>query len=192
MFEVEKIEDWYGQDVVDNDGEKVGKLEEVFTDIKSKEPTIGSVKTGLFGRKLTLVPLEGATLTRDHLRLPYTKDQIKGAPQADGGGQLNGESERDIFNYYGMEQPERSGDEASTVRYESVGAVEERKAEAEDLRAQAAELDERAEQHGGRAAEAEETAKEARVTHDDASKAQTENAGEAEKLRQKAEEIERS
>jgi hypothetical protein len=191
MFEVERIEDWRGQDVIDSEDEKVGKLEEVFTDIDSKEPSIGSVKTGLFGRKLTLVPLEGAILTRDHLRLPYTKDQIKGAPQADGGGQLDGERERDIFNYYGVAQPESTGDEARTVRYETAGAAEERHAEADDLRAKAAEHEQQASKEGSRAADAEATARDALSSHDEAAESQTANANEAEALRQKADEIER-
>lgn len=190
MFEVERIEDWRGQDVVDSEDEKVGKLEEIFTDIKTSEPSIGCVKTGLFGRRLTLVPLEGATLTRDHLRLPYSKDQIKGAPQADSGGQLDGERERDIFNYFGVAQPERTGDEAQTVRYENADATSERMAEADGLRAKADELEHEAEEDRGRAADAELAAKRAREEHEQASETQGAKRAEAEHLRAKAQEVE--
>jgi hypothetical protein len=45
------------QVLVDRDGEKIGKLEDVYVDVETDEPMFGTVKEGLIGRHLTFVPL---------------------------------------------------------------------------------------------------------------------------------------
>ena len=57
MIPVENIADWRGQEVVDPNGEKLGKLEEIYFDGETDEPVFGAVKTGLVSKSLTLVPL---------------------------------------------------------------------------------------------------------------------------------------
>jgi sporulation protein YlmC with PRC-barrel domain len=42
-MEIEQIEEWQGQDVVDCDGEKIGKLEDVYFEAGSREAVFGSV-----------------------------------------------------------------------------------------------------------------------------------------------------
>ena len=46
MIPVENITDWRGQDVLDAVGEKLGKLEEVYFDGETDEPTFAAVKSG--------------------------------------------------------------------------------------------------------------------------------------------------
>ena len=47
--------------LVDREGERIGKLEELYVDIENDEPQFATVKEGLIGRHLTFVPLG-----RDH------------------------------------------------------------------------------------------------------------------------------
>ena len=43
-----------------SDGDKIGKVEQVFLDDNSGEPTFLTVNTGLFGAKENFVPVKGA------------------------------------------------------------------------------------------------------------------------------------
>ena len=62
MAEHQNIAEWHGKDLVDRDGEKIGKLEDVYVDVETDEPMFGTVKEGSFGRHLTFVPLSGLTI----------------------------------------------------------------------------------------------------------------------------------
>ena len=81
MVQVQRIEDWLGQQVVDRDGEDLGKLDDVFYDTESGAPVLISIKSGLLGRKSAVVPLDGATVDRDHLQVAHTKETIETAGQ---------------------------------------------------------------------------------------------------------------
>jgi sporulation protein YlmC with PRC-barrel domain len=41
-----KLGDWRGKDVLDRDGEKIGKLEDVYVDTESDVEEFGTVKEG--------------------------------------------------------------------------------------------------------------------------------------------------
>ncbi len=69
-MEIERIEDWIGREVDDADGNKLGKLDEVYFD--GERAVAGEVKPGLLSRKRIVVPLEGAAVTRDLVRVTGT------------------------------------------------------------------------------------------------------------------------
>jgi uncharacterized protein YrrD len=77
----ENIGEWHGKDLVDRNGEKIGKLEDVYVDVETNEPMFGTVKEGLIGRHLTFVPLAGITIGPDRLQMPVARDQAQGRPQ---------------------------------------------------------------------------------------------------------------
>lgn len=190
MLEVEKIEGWRGEDVVDRDGEKVGKLDDVFTDRSSGEPEIVSIKTGFLGRKSILVPLEGASLSRDFLRLHVSKQQIEGAPEGDG-GELDRDSETRLFSHYDLDAPARERDEDDGARYESSSVREEKDERARELRLQAATLKGEAKESDADASEARAKADEAGERKDSAERDRDEASSEAEALRREADQLER-
>src|SRR3954451_8588134 len=76
----ENIADWKGKDVLDPDGEKLGKLEELYYDGETDMPSFVAVKTGLLGKKLTLVPLRGSSVGTDYVRVAWSKHDVKDAP----------------------------------------------------------------------------------------------------------------
>jgi len=59
------IGEWHGKEMVDRDGERIGKLEDVYVDVESDEPMFGTVKEGLIGRHLTFLPPAGITIGPD-------------------------------------------------------------------------------------------------------------------------------
>ncbi len=102
MFDGEQFNDWHHQDVVDPENHPVGRLEEVYRDNFGTSAGFACVRTGLFGRRLTFVPLEGASRERDHVRVAYLADQIKHAPSVEPDGALTPDEEAALFAYYGL------------------------------------------------------------------------------------------
>ena len=103
MIAVENITDWRGQDVLDPVGEKLGKLEEVYFDGETDEPTFVSVKSGTFSKSLTLVPLTRASVGRDYVRVDRAKGEFKKAPSFDTDVELSLDDEAATYRHYGLE-----------------------------------------------------------------------------------------
>jgi uncharacterized protein YrrD len=101
MAHVQNIAEWRGKDLVDRDGEKIGKLEDVYVDVETDEPMFGTVKEGLFARHLTFVPLRGITIGPDNLQATVSKDQVQDAPNIEmHGDELSKTGESALYHHY--------------------------------------------------------------------------------------------
>jgi hypothetical protein len=100
---IEDVKAWSGQDALDPQGEKLGKLEEVFYDTETDTPAFAAIKSGTFGKHLTLVGLAGATAGRDYLRLPIDKQEFKKAPSFDPASELTAADEASLYGHFGLE-----------------------------------------------------------------------------------------
>jgi uncharacterized protein (TIGR02271 family) len=92
----------FGATVTDNDGDKIGKVEDVYLDNASGDPEWVSVKTGLFGSNISLIPLAAADHAGDTLRVPFSKSHVKDAPNHDPGHELSESDEAELYAYYGV------------------------------------------------------------------------------------------
>jgi len=101
----QNLTEWRGKDLVDRDGEKIGKLEDVYVDTDTDEQLFGTVKEGLIGKHLTFVPLQGVTASPDHLQVSVSKKEVKDAPNMDSGAELSQDEEAGLFGYYGLAYP---------------------------------------------------------------------------------------
>jgi len=151
MPSVERIESWHGQDVLDDAGEKTGRLEEVYYDAGGQDPVLISIKHGMLGRQVQLVPVADAVLSRDYLRLPFTGEQIGQSPSVSVEDELNSDQVAAIaalFNVtlsssgplYGATLLERRRSEAETAQRrakELEREADDRKEEAEEARRRA-------------------------------------------------------
>jgi uncharacterized protein (TIGR02271 family) len=103
MPQMTEAYDWRGREIVDADGDKVGTLEELFRDEDTEQPEWAVVRTGMFGKKLSFVPIQGAEPVGEDVRVPFSKDQIKDAPKIDDSdGQLSQQQEAQLYEHYGM------------------------------------------------------------------------------------------
>jgi hypothetical protein len=101
MANHENIGEWHGKDLVDRDGEKIGKLEDVYVDVETNEPMFGTVKEGLIGRHLTFVPLAGITIGPDNLQVAVSRERVKDAPNIElHGDELSKEDESTLYHHY--------------------------------------------------------------------------------------------
>ena len=105
----------------DSDGDKIGKVEQVFLDDNSGEPTFLTVNTGLFGAKENFVPVKGARQDGDRVVLPYTKDVIKDAPKVDADQHLSPAEEEELYRYYELNYED--GRTAGTDRNHTTAAA---------------------------------------------------------------------
>jgi uncharacterized protein (TIGR02271 family) len=89
--------------VLSDAGDKIGSIGRVYVDDNSGEPTWVTVKTGLFGSSESFVPLTGASVDGDDVRVVYAKDKIKDAPRVDDDGEIGPEEENRLYAYYGLD-----------------------------------------------------------------------------------------
>ncbi len=97
------LQDWRNHDLVDQDGKKIGTITDVYADTDTSEPEWIAVSTGLFGTRVSFVPLQGLEADRDVLVSPWSKDQIKDAPNAEADGRLSEDEEDRLYGHYGMQ-----------------------------------------------------------------------------------------
>jgi uncharacterized protein (TIGR02271 family) len=91
-----------GSNAVDTDGDKLGKVGQVYLDDQTGRPEWATVSTGLFGTSETFVPLAEAQIADGTLRVPYQKAKVKDAPRVDADGHLSPEQEEQLYRYYGV------------------------------------------------------------------------------------------
>lgn len=113
-----------GKPVYSSDGEKIGKVEELFVDDYSGGPAWLGLGTGFFGMKRVLVPAERVEVGADGVVVPYTKEHVKHAPDMDA-GEIDGGTEEALYAHYGLgptpEQPLDSGLAASSRPADTAG-----------------------------------------------------------------------
>ena len=110
MPTIQDVQTWQGQQAHGPDGEKLGEIADIYLDRETGEPEWVAIKTGLFGNKVSFAPLAEATHAGDGVQLPYTKDQVKGAPNAEADGELSQDEEAALYRHYGLDYSEAPSD----------------------------------------------------------------------------------
>ena len=110
----ETRERWRDLVVVDRDSATVGTIQTFYLDQVSGLPTWALVHTGWLGDRRSFVPLANAVEADGEIRLPYTKAQIREAPEAASGDELTADDELALAGHYGLHDlygavPERAG-----------------------------------------------------------------------------------
>jgi uncharacterized protein (TIGR02271 family) len=101
---------WRGLDLVDGNGSKIGTIKDIYLDEDTGKPEWVAVTTGMFGTRVSFVPITGASASGSNLVTQFTKDQVKGAPHAEADGQLSQQEEATLYEYYGMGYTEARSD----------------------------------------------------------------------------------
>src|SRR5918994_6261165 len=120
----ERYEDYT---VYDRDGDKIGKVDDLFVDDTDREEYIG-VKMGLFGLSgTTLIPMEISRVNdRDRtIEVSESKDHVKDAPNFSDDDDVTPDFEERIRRHFGLESSESSTDRSSYGRYSGAPGGEE-------------------------------------------------------------------
>lgn len=111
MLNDTEIRDVIGTTAYGADGEKIGKIGQVFLDDQTGRPEFVTIRTGFFGANESFAPLAAASMDGDRLAVPFTKDQVKDAPNvAVDDGHINQAEERRLYEHYGMSYSEFASD----------------------------------------------------------------------------------
>jgi PRC-barrel domain protein len=95
------VAEWHGKVLVDRDGEKIGKLQDVYVDVETDIPQFATVKEGLFDRHLTFVPLSGVQVGPEDLRTTVTKERVRSAPDIEmHGEELSQADESALYHHF--------------------------------------------------------------------------------------------
>lgn len=146
-YTIDRFQEIQGSEVYSSDEQKIGKVEELFTDIDTGRPEWIGVGTGTFRTKRVLVPVQGAMWTGDAVRVPFTKDHVQGAPDIDA-DEIGQDTEDGLASHYGVGYSESRSEtglpeappatpatgEASVTRSEEELAVGTRRTEAGRVR----------------------------------------------------------
>ncbi len=103
MIDQTDVGQFRGAKVVDRDGSKVGKVDEIYLDDRTGRPEWALINTGLFGTSSSFVPLADAQAQGDDLQIPFDKAKVKDAPRLDADRHLDESEERELYRYYGMD-----------------------------------------------------------------------------------------
>lgn len=101
MLDETQAREAIGTTAYTHDGDKLGKVGQVFLDDRTDRPAFVTVHTGLFGRRESFVPIADARVEDGRLLVPFTKDQVTGAPSIDlDEGHLDEAEEARLWQHY--------------------------------------------------------------------------------------------
>ncbi len=107
-------EDLTGSTAIGSDGEKIGKVGQVYLNDDTGQPEWVTVSTGLFGSRESFAPLYNAQPGAGEVRLAVTKQQVKDAPNIDTDGHIGDSEMNALYQHYAdylnpSDSPARTG-----------------------------------------------------------------------------------
>jgi uncharacterized protein (TIGR02271 family) len=114
-----------GYEVYDQNGEKIGKVDDLFVD-ESDQPEYIGVKMGLLGMSSTLIPWQLATEDEASRRIEVSvdKETAKNGPAFDDDQEITPEYENEVYSYYGISRSSGSESSGSYGSYYSEESTE--------------------------------------------------------------------
>ena len=114
------VEDRFaGFTVYDKDGDKIGKVDDLFLD-ENDNPEYVGVKMGFFGLSSTIVPMDAVRTDEGQqaLYVQAEKEQVKNGPRFDDDNEITPDYERQVREYYGLGAAEGSQERGSYGAYD--------------------------------------------------------------------------
>jgi len=97
-------EGWIGTDVHDVHGVRIGTIDAIYYDEQTGRPEWLAIRTGFFGMNVSFAPIAGGVVRSGSLALPYSKDQVRDAPNIDlEEAMLTPAEEQRLFRHYGLD-----------------------------------------------------------------------------------------
>src|SRR5918993_5276231 len=114
------IEDQYaGYEVYDRNGEKIGKVDDLFLDENDRAEYIG-VKMGFLGLEGTnLIPWELTRVNEEGHRIEVSVDkaQVKEGPSFDDDRDITPDYEEQVYSHYGLRHGQTGGERGAYGEY---------------------------------------------------------------------------
>jgi uncharacterized protein (TIGR02271 family) len=100
MMSPEQLQSMIGKNAVDSNGDKIGRIGQIYLDDTTGDPQWVTVSTGLFGTKESFAPLYGSRAEGDNLVLTVSKAMVKDAPNVENDGHLEESEVQSLYQYY--------------------------------------------------------------------------------------------
>ncbi|QFZ22546.1 DUF2382 domain-containing protein [Saccharothrix syringae] len=111
MINQAEVDRLYDCEVIDERGERIGPVKQVWLDDRDGRPVWASVHTGLFGLKETFVPIQDADMGNGTITVHVDKQKVKDAPKIDVDDQhMSQEQQDELYAYYDLIPGRRSGE----------------------------------------------------------------------------------
>jgi uncharacterized protein (TIGR02271 family) len=110
MITQDQLRDVIGAVAYDRDGDKLGKIGQVYYDDDTSQPKWFTVNTGLFGTHENFVPVQGAETSGDRITVGYDKATVKNAPKIAEDAHLSPQEEQQLYRHYGLDYRDADGD----------------------------------------------------------------------------------
>ena len=103
MITQDQLRNVIGSTAYDRDGDKLGKVGQVYYDDDTDQPRWITVNTGFFGTNENFVPVEGAEVSGDRVTVAFDKATVKDAPNIAEDGHLTPDEEEKLYRHYGVQ-----------------------------------------------------------------------------------------
>jgi uncharacterized protein (TIGR02271 family) len=103
MFTQDQLRDVIGAVAYDRDGDKIGKIGQLYYDDSTDQPTWFTVNTGFFRTHESFVPVSDAEFNGDGVTVAYDKATVKDAPKIADDRHLSRQEEQQLYGYYGVD-----------------------------------------------------------------------------------------
>jgi uncharacterized protein (TIGR02271 family) len=111
MIDQTHVEALYDCDVIDNRGEKIGSVKQIWLEDGTGKPMWAEVHTGLFGLRQSFVPIQQGEVGGGGITVPVSKEQVKEAPSVHtDDNRMSDEEQEALYRHYGMIPHAKTGD----------------------------------------------------------------------------------
>ena len=104
MIESKDLQSIAGNTMTGQDGQKIGKIVDVYESTQDADGTFVTVHTGMFGGNASFVPLAKASLQGKDVVVPYDKALVKDAPRVEANQELTSAEEERLYQHYSLQR----------------------------------------------------------------------------------------
>jgi hypothetical protein len=113
-YDLDTILGWRGRTVRDRKDQEIGKIGDLYLDEQTDRPAYAGVRTGLFGRRESIIPLEGIVERDGELIAPYDAELVHDAPAIDPDEALDEAEQQRLAHHYDASSPSSREEDTGT------------------------------------------------------------------------------
>jgi len=102
MIDSKDLQSIAGNTMTGQDGQKIGKIVDVYESTQDADGTFVTVHTGMFGGNASFVPLAKASMQGKDVVVPYDKALVKDAPRVEADQELTSAEEERLYQHYSL------------------------------------------------------------------------------------------
>jgi hypothetical protein len=99
------LQSWHERDVLDSEGQRVGKLDGIYTNDATGQAEFALVREGILGNHLHFVPTAGARMVGEDIQIAFSKEEVLAAPKVKVDEHLTEGEEHRLYDHYGLDKP---------------------------------------------------------------------------------------